>query len=124
MTTKRSRGAPDKATALKNKDDRAKAKIIEQKVKSKELLAENYHEYMEILHKVAMNTLGREVTITNQVSTLKFMISLADEVLKEDAKKNTVEEEGTQESPVATKSSPEESISLIAYDFGKKAAGE
>lgn len=89
----RGRGAPSKSQALKNKEERAKAQIAEQRIKSNLMLAENYHEYMEVLHKVATDTLGKDVSITNQVSTLKFLIGLADEVLKEEAKKSKDEDE-------------------------------
>lgn len=115
----RGRGAPSKQQALKNKEERAKAKIIEQKIRSNELLAENYHEYMEELHKVATNTLGREVSITNQVSTLKFLIGLADEVLKEEAKKgnNDSETEKPVESQAKANGTTGEVISLISTNY-------
>ncbi|UZV41226.1 hypothetical protein vBVpaMR16F_160 [Vibrio phage vB_VpaM_R16F] len=115
----RGRGAPSKEQALKNKEERAKAKIIEQKIKSKELLADSYHEYMETLHKVATDTLGKEVSITNQVSTLKFLIGLADEVLKEEAKKDNSESETEKPAEPQAKANGTtgEVISLISTNY-------
>lgn len=118
----RGRGAPNKKEALKNKEERAKAQIAEQRIRSNLMLAENYHEYMEVLHKVATDTLGKEVSITNQVSTLKFLIGLADEVLKEEAKKGNSESE--TEKPAETQAKANgttgEVISLISTNYDEE----
>lgn len=90
MARQKRHGGQTKEERVAAREEKAKAKIVDQKLKSKEILAENYHNYMDILNKVALGTLGgdREVTVTNQVSTLKYLITLADEVLKAEEEKS------------------------------------
>lgn len=125
MTVKKGRGRPTKDVELANRKERAELKLLEEVMKSDEMLADNYHKYMEILHKVAMDELGtKEVSITNQVSTLKFLLQQADAILKREAAKAPEEGEGVKdkaENINKGNEQPKQTASLISLDFQKQA---
>lgn len=123
MTVKKSRGRPTKDVELANRKERAELKLLEEVMKSDEMLADNYHKYMEILHKVAMDELGtKEVSITNQVSTLKFLLQQADAILKREATKVSEEEESEKAANINKgNEQPKQTASLISLDFQKQA---
>lgn len=113
MANKRA-GPPTKAQQLKNREERAKVKAVEEKIKAKELLCSNYHTYMELLHKIATNTMGdgRDVTIPAQATTLKTLIQIHEDLFKQELEQ---EEEGVQQ-PTTQPSTP-----LISLSFKEKA---
>lgn len=123
MTVKKSRGRPTKDVELANRKERAELKLLEEVMKSDEMLADNYHKYMEILHKVAMDELGtKEVSITNQVSTLKFLLQQADAILKREAAKVSEEEESEKAANINKgNEQSKQTASLISLDFQKQA---
>lgn len=123
MTVKKSRGRPTKDVELANRKERAELKLLEEVMKSDEMLADNYHKYMEILHKVAMDELGtKEVSITNQVSTLKFLLQQADAILKREATKVSEEEESEKAANINKgNEQSKQTASLISLDFQKQA---
>ncbi len=114
MTTKRSRGRPKGAMAGDKQSILDKIEFEVEKFDVK--LANELGQLLDAYYQLALSA-EKENT---RKGVLENLIKRAQDKIDAD---NSAEE-GTQDTPVATKSSPEESISLIAYDFGKKAAGE
>lgn len=121
---KQSRGRPTKDVELANRKERAELKLLEEKMKADELLSDNYHNYVEILHKVAMDKLGtKEVSITNQVSTLKFLLQQADEILKREEKvrKEVSEQEDVKAAAINSANESKPTAQLISLDVVRQA---
>lgn len=110
--TKRAKRGSTKQERIDSRNDKAKAKLAEEKLRAKEIIADNYHEYIEILDKVARNQLGREVSVTNQVSTIKFFLTQADEILTEINKKDKVEEDNQ---PIVPEEKENKVVSLMNF---------
>lgn len=103
---KKKLGPPDKKTRQKNKDARAKAKLVDEILKGNELIVDNYLQYMEVLHEAAMGTL-KGVSVTGQISSAKVLIEKAEKILKD-------EEASNQESNLDESYTPSEEVSEVA----------
>lgn len=90
MTTSR-RGAPDKATALKNKENKIKKDLVEKVIKGKALAVENYDKYIEALNQYALGEI-KDTSVTNRISCIKYMLEFCAKIMQEEMKKSSGEE--------------------------------
>ncbi len=109
MAEKQKRGAPTKEQAMKNRLSRLETDVDEALLKGKELAAENYLKYVEVLDNAALGKL-KGITPTNQISSAKVMKEYVENMMKEEAKK--LEEGGG--STVEEDVNPAPLISLVA----------
>ena len=91
---KRVRGAPTKKEALNNKQKRANKKLAEDIINGNVLISDNYLKYIELMNAVALNdtALVAGVGITQQVSTLKYLVELCQKQYKEELDKESEKE--------------------------------
>jgi len=97
MTKKSNAGAPTKAQAIKNKTARADESYSAGELKTRILLGENYHNYMQVLHDIATGKLKG-----NQGSAARGLVDQAEKLFGDDLKEEVAKyEEETTAQPVA-----------------------
>jgi hypothetical protein len=111
---KAKRGAPDKATRIKNRISRMEDSLEEAVLKGDERTVKHYLDYLEIVHQAALGEL-EGITAPQQASNAKVMLERAERILKQEAKKAAQEEDENEQEDNTT--AP---ISLISL----RAAGE